>query len=681
VGAPESLLDAKQIADLGGKAIAQFRTLLPLGFKTADDETQLAIDAAYEVMMACAACIAHLRDPSLLPLALEIIDCVSRIERHGLHDDPDVATAGIRELAKAKIALSEIADLANDGSANIRMAVAASFPIDKPEHLAVVVGLAGDEDAAVSAAAKSRLENVDLPFWMGKFSMDPFSVVPEKQARALKKHIERICKLLEREHWYGDKEKNAFFAAAKKLPPKLQADVLMRAHLGGRMQYGGRDTIAQMLAQLGDEGVRAFEAIVSSPKLDWGAHFFAEQFGKTLPREHALRVIPSLVERACAATVDDAQIDSVAHCLAVTAGKAWPEDVDPTPILDAILERPLWEPYDPVANALDDAIGRSKCVAVLRPKIEAALLAGFPDKWQELRSTALTWLQNLPKKQLRAVAEPALDCGIDSTIGWALKALLEEAYDKSRDPPKAKLAIRFDDDPRSRRAMRLQLTDRILPRLRDELAAGVLDFDVGVRVICEIGTLFGGTLSDARWFWLHASIGVRRAPKKLADDVELVSGNPRARKLHKPFLGPKKYHRPPNEAEWNAYRAARDRHTLSTDEDFALALRALPYEDGWAASDRAFFDRALSHVRERRTSAKVDLILLAAAPIAKKSDARDLALLEEICSIAEADPEDENGTDAETIVFMLKQMRARLGVAEEQQQTRKESEDEWLDQS
>lgn len=656
VGAPGgqagyAFLDADQISDLVRRALATLDAAsAKLGWvRLPDEEAARAYDAAAAMLLACARCIALLRDPSLAPLACEIVERIQNTD-HQYESFAYAATAGVRGLLAAGLAVDELAYLADHPNPHVRTAIAASFPTDTPARLETLLGLAADEDTDVRTSAKKRLEDIDLPFWTGKFSSDPFAAVSDAEAKKLKRPVETICEAFDQRYW-SEQTQKAFLAAAARLPPPLAADALARAEVGGFFRYSFGNEVAAALAALGDTGLRALETIVLSPKVRYGKDMFSQKFAEALPVEEARRVLPALLERASAAPVDHAQRDSLAHCLAVVVGNAWPAEDDPAPVLDAILERPRWNPFDPVGSVLAAALRRSRSPAVVE-RVEQALCRGFPDKWHEIDSEARAYLEALPKPALEGVARRTLDCGVDSSIAWAIGILLDKLWDRKRDGSRRKLALAFDDDPRARSAMRRSHPEKILPRLRKQLVQGVLDFPTAGQAIVESSKLWGGSFCHARFMWIMARLdGV--------DEKRALHGDDLAQKRFAAYLGPRAGRVPPTDEEWAAYRRVRDAVTLESDKHVELALEALPYEGAFDPADRAFFDRALEYVRARGGKDERDLALIAAAVIAKKGERGDLPLLDELARLAPKRPDDRD-YHAEALDLMQSYMRARF---------------------
>jgi hypothetical protein len=594
--------------------------------EAAHHEASLACAAATEALGFCAHAIAYLRDPALLELALQISDVFTGMDDFDLVDP----YSAIRELAATGRVTAQMAQLLDHDCEGLRDALAEGLRPDMAESAALLRRLCDDPDARVRASAVKRLGTfAPVAWWSGAFSADPTQGLTPEEAALHLPVLQELATHLASPH-YDSKRVEHILGVAEKLPAAPGADAVGRVleAVGGYetkvKQRGGR-----RLAGAGEAGKAVLQRLERSKPESLGDVIpaYVEALSPTERQATLLGWLDGLKTPMVSDHYLDKSAESArAHAIALH----WSERADPRPLLDAALARARSanpQSWDGVVAQLGRALGERGALEVLEPLLVPQLLLGFPPPWREIERGCQQALARLPRARLAKVVEQALRCPAQSTVIWALEQRLDVLYERKRDGTRRALVERLDDDPGLRNALRGGLTIRLIPRLRRELIEGSLGLPHGLRLLLEVGQIYGG-ICDFCVFM--AGEVTELPPPRLRDDL---------RKQAASFLGPRAGQLPPTAAEQQAIRALRDAHPLEDEASIFVALQVLPRQAPLHAEDRAFVERATA-LAPKLASPRI--LLQLGWVLVCCGDQRDLATLKHLEHLTRALDDDDD---------------------------------------
>jgi len=514
-----------------------------------EDAALLALDVAIDT-----------GDPRLLEAALELAE-----DADGGYWEDDFAGLAEQLVPHVAAITNAIRDCARSPSDSLRESTAKalgpralrSMKGKGDEHDAeaaqIVFSLAKDEVGAVRKSARDALGGVAPPAWAALFPRDPLASRPAAEAAALRGPLDRAAELLDMQ---GMSDAEPLATAIAELPDDLAMPILDRFL---RIPYGlhakGAGALLERWVTGDADGARLFAWLEEIPEGNRDED--GERIGALLARRSdeervalGMRLAPLLFRFG--ERVDRAERGSI-YSLKAAEGAlkgCWPDEADPTPLLELRLGAPLAEAGapDPGPRRVDLGVHalervalapRASFEAIAEPLVDA-FLAGFPGRWARIADSASSRLLEVSHPRLRAHAEAQLREGsADKEIGWALRYLVGGGHDPTIDPEPAALLATAARDPRLRAAM---TEDHHLSEVARELLRAQLT---------------EGALSPHEAIVLARSIAV-------ASEEDLT------------------------EAEWAALAEAREQAAL---RDRAAAMYVLAYREEWSAADHAFAER------------------------------------------------------------------------------------------
>ena len=524
----------------------------PLARWVALDAALVALDVALDA-----------RDPHLLHAVLELAEeAADRWDDEPFHPDLSLANAAEKILPEVRAITESVEACAASPSDFVRLATARGLAprairslrgegdaVDR-DAARVVLGLLEDGTYWVRAETRKALGEVAPPAWVAFFDRDPLASRSAAEAARLRGPLDRAAEALET---LSERDARPLAGAIAELPDALAAPIL-ESFVRGAFLLGhqGADALLERWVGLDAEGARVVAWLAREDgrkdKQD------GERIGaaiRTLPPERAA-AIALRVARFIHGLDFPSDTTALGGATAVLAA-AWPDEVDPSPLLELVLDAELDR-----AAALDAAplgmlreIPRDGILRVaLAPRPAFALtldrlvdffLRGFPGRWDRVRDAVTERLVEARHSRLRAHAEAMLREGDAEAAGWALRHLIAGGHDPESDPEPEAILAAACADPRLRAAVVANhaLCKRAREPLRAHLIAG------------------GLTPPDAL---------------ELARSMDGPDGVP--------VLEPD---------EWAAVRQARE--ALVEVDHRALALHALPPLEGWIEADHRFVER------------------------------------------------------------------------------------------
>jgi hypothetical protein len=623
-----SLLNADQVRELIQNSA---RLLARVDFATLaegrDDPNHDLFLMAREGLRCALTCASVLRDPTLLASVIQALNASERWwSEHG--DGLDrVALKALREVLGALQDVDAgVVELVEHERAEVREVVAREL---KPytqwarEQLEL---LGHDVLTSIRKPAQEKLRKLgEVPVWWGIFDSDPVPRLSPRQASPQGKRIVRIVQAFDlHEELWTDNHWFILVEHLRALPEPLGAEVAERL-LRAKSRRELRASLFSVVflrqdaeAALGAWLVRWSQS-GAPPK---GTRMLGE--GVAWHPRRAIKLRAQLFAWLRSRERPAGSGESFRKLAAEVLGYSWPAGLDPTPLLDLMLELPA----DDGAHALDEILGHileqmDSLPDVLLKRAVEAQQQGFPRNWARLQQTFERIIERLSPRKLRPLARQALSSPNEQVVSWALRQLLTELHRTSQDGSRLGAIHRFWKDARLRSVLAKRHTALVLPLLRRELRANQLSLPEACLTMACIKTFYGGFAPSPD-----------RSPRTPAQES---ASRREEREKVRDLLGPPSLRGPPTREEWAAFRTLRDRDAFAEskkDEQYNFSeLEIAPPGKEWHPADRAFFTRAIKWWFETRNE-RLNLQLLRA--IATKPVRDDMFILEQLLQHADA---------------------------------------------
>ena len=647
----KTLLTEQEILDLARRAID---LLFPDKSEEDEDEDfsraaqrewERRLLAGKAALRLCASSAALLGQPRLLPRLENWLEDLNLRQDDALSAREEVLEAVTSLLSDGAEVTATVRRLAKSRHADARCTVAGGLLPKTPAAIALLQTLAQDPHVRVRQLAAESVKKVrDVPWWYGKFDRDPLPRIDPARAEELKPVFEAIATWLDRPSWELRKDEQSLNELVEKLPDELAVELSARylSQLGQRQTQAAMDLAVHMLGRAG--GMQALWKAISSSS----EHSFIEENWLTkllLPLGRDLRVEASelLLATVRAATAADRNsMKGPVYLAAQVLAEVWPDDHDPTPVLDLYLAwpEPPQREADYIRGSLEKLLDRPTLdTQSIAERAIAALEDGLGSNWRRLSTMVFQIVEALPHERQRPIVELVLDQSgqpgnSESTernydrerkLCWALEQITGDLYDPARDGDRDSLIRRLLAEPVYRAAVFRSetLSLRALPWLRRDLATGELPAKEAAGVLHVIGQVHGG-VEDVRGSALR-TLAEARPPDK---DLEKQQ---KARQILAPWSG-EDDSGPVTEAEWNAYRRAQKELIEHDDDKVRMQALACFPEGPWRPEDRALFLHLVERWRAQ-PSAVVGLRLVEI--VAARPAEEDLPLADEVIACVE----------------------------------------------
>jgi hypothetical protein len=533
------LLSAKELRRLAEEALDTLYDDEETGiFQSKERSYQIATSIA--ALRFCAANAATLKEVSLLPSLIEAIEALGFYNDEG-GDLLYVTLRAIKTLLPlAPLLPKEALALVSHRRPEFRAALAEGLPATNTQALELLEVLAIDSSAEVRGPAQRKLSSLrEIPWWAGKFSSDPLALLGDEDKSTLKPILEDLCKLLDLT--YASKEQSAQVASlAEKLPEALLFALARRA-LSDFEQVRGwqRSLLGVILRRPG--GCPLVWELMS---LHWSNAEFGFAMGYLIAdvmggmsSEARASICLEFLDYLSAPEVASAKHKPQRGVVDVIV-KSWPSEVDPSPILEAILLEKI------SASGITELFKRQELnIEPVLDRFVEAHAAGYPGAWNSLSTVGQELISRAPIEVLQRAVALSLNSENDELALWGLRQRINKSYDEQHDPPRYVLMEQLFAVPRYRTLIYkdIELRPYALPLLRRELVSKPLSFSEASNIMRCIDGVYGGLefiLKD-----LHAASAEKQ--EKRREELEL-------------FFGPEALRGPASEAEWRCYRALRE---------------------------------------------------------------------------------------------------------------------------
>jgi hypothetical protein len=301
--------------------------------------------------------------------------------------------------------------------------------------------------------------------------------------------------------------------------------------------------------------------------------------------------------------------------------RAWPETLDPTPIVELVLALPdIKDPCFSVGSMLVKVLDkREQWPGPLLERLMVAQQQGFPGHWKHFRQVVEEHLERLEVPRRRRLAEQALSNSNDEVVRWGLGQLFTRLPHSGKKESRAQALERVWQQPRLREQLIHYYPKLVVPLLRRELRQGQLTLFEASQAMHQIRRLYGGVAEEP-------SLGPKPESEREKERRE-------QRKEVRELLGPRSLRGPPTEVEWSAFRTGRDRGFGFGDDlqkrkvYWFPEMEVVPPGAEWHPADRAFFWRAVKFWFATRNGELCEQLLRL---IALKPLREDLLILEKL---------------------------------------------------
>lgn len=382
------------------------------------------------------------------------------------------------------------------------------------EAASIVFALTKDEDNFVRKCAREALGGAAPPAWAPFFARDPLATRPAAEAAGLRGPLDRAAEALEKG---VHKDATPLAEAIAELPDELAGPILdawMRA-TGGWSKRGAEPLVDRWLA-LDEERLVAWARETDFMDI----HAAQRSIAPALRRRGDVDGCMRLAQLCLELGADDDETSRMAS-LADLLAHAWPEEADPTALLELGLGAPLAEAgalaWDEDSHSYARAklreialAPRAGLEALLEP-LAGALVAGFPGRWEKDAKTIRERLIELAHPALRAHAEAWLRGDDEDAIAWALRHLVRGGHEPDRDPPPEAL---LRDAARDARLRAVMLTEPELRSAAQELLRiRLVELGAGERIDLAASLIDAGeALAPEEWAAVRAARGAIEEP-------------------------------------------------------------------------------------------------------------------------------------------------------------------------
>ena len=573
------LITAEQIKELIDQALVTLEAVSEHRFNGTEDESENATwEIANAALLFGLRVTGQLGGPALAGTFASAALELSNVD----YDSGGLGYVGVTAITKYVRQLgidSPLAILADARSSDIRQAVAEGLDVTRPKDLALLMKYFASSDGIVSAAARKVLEEGGTAtWWLGRFATDPtqqMSDEPEVQAR-VRAWAEAFSKLSS----YPRPKESALLKPFRRLPPSLRssaAEAVLNVVLAHRQLELARECLET------EGGRRALNATIAQAENDNTQRWTLEQVVAECS-ESARQAIADaqleFIEQASPASWGD--WDNALQGATSILKKVWDASWPIERIMKLLLRTDL--PDTLHLGAIAECLDGTQAAGAWQGRFEELLIAGFPGSGYPLESRVVSFLDALPRAELRALTERALRADAESAKTWALGHLIGDVYSRQRDGTREALVGRLCADPHFR-ALIIEdstLVRRSLVVLRRELLAPAMPLQARARVMVEIGALneeLNPLSSPGGWLDLKHHRPSAGAPRS-ATEADLKDA--RTWSPH--------HHGPLTREEWAVFRNQRDALVLrGKTPELRLVSRLLPLDP--TGDDRRFVER------------------------------------------------------------------------------------------
>jgi hypothetical protein len=292
---------------------------------------------AIAAMRFCALAAAESGDTSLLEILSNGLSmCAEWDDDYGETSVEAIRASVVSLLSRGVRADEQVRSMAEDDSAEVRLAVAEGLKPAGQAEIALLRGLTKDGDANVRNAARKSLQGVaDVPWWTGKFSQDPAARMSAREAQRADPIVKEVAQLMDVQGYAQKDALPKIAALVEQLPDGVAADAAENA-LRLAASGGADDAIAALTRVV--LRPRGGEAALARILVRWAgtteAHWLTTGMGK------GVAGLPAARRASICRKLTAGELAGETLAQAETAGRvaatAWPPNADLAPVFDRI---------------------------------------------------------------------------------------------------------------------------------------------------------------------------------------------------------------------------------------------------------------------------------------------------------------------------------------------------------
>ena len=430
----------------------------------------------------------------------------------------------------------DVAKLVKHKNVAVRQALAQALDAADVPARALLFELMQDVDPDVRKAATESLEGYERPWWLGVFASDPIATLGPEEAAAAAPALAELAALFapdKRTHRYDADYWTSVATTTRRLPPTLTVEVLTRLLPTASTYHPAHAPIVIALFNT-PGGVPAVLAYLERELASGGSHYALERVmksaldapddGTTARRElaeAALVQLRRLIARG-------GRTDEARALFAKLVAVAWPEDTDPEPLLDLVLELRVTKSYLELHD-LEQRLCKTPWRADWKSpaRVVEAAMAGF--KAPGWSASDIAWLERVDVARRREVALVHRTSEDSALWQWAWTQLLGPLH-RPEDAPIASQVAELVADPAClERIYKHEPLARVaLPLLRERLRLGMANLGQAVVTLEAAYAVDGAYPDDLVAAWRAArDAAAAQHPSAGPERLAVVNAHPR----------------------------------------------------------------------------------------------------------------------------------------------------------
>lgn len=340
----------------------------------------------------CAVAAGQLGRPELIDVLIAGVSAFPHFDRVEAVAVNDLAF-GISALLRCGAPVTtDVVRLARHRDERIRGGIAKGLTAGSEAEIALLQELAADPSPAVRCAARRPLgSRLELPWWLGKWSRDPSTMLTPDEHREHAGALRRIAAILDGERWEiaaGWAEVTSLAGMLPDAPAVDLAEMLLRTHEAS----GFRDAAIPALLVARPGGGDALLRLLRRWDGDTSSAYHGEPKMRAalaaVPHARRAPIVRELVSLALTAAPKQRSAPfSAARMAAEIAGETWPPGEDTEPVLDGLLAlEPVERGFDRVKHDLASILRHPPRDATrMHARALAARRAGYEGGFAALR--------------------------------------------------------------------------------------------------------------------------------------------------------------------------------------------------------------------------------------------------------------------------------------------------------
>jgi hypothetical protein len=661
-----AMLDSNEIRELAASALASLDHQADVDWENREAmrAADLRCAEAKAALRLCAAAAALNGDRGFLPDLERWADALEGYQDDNVSARDDVLEAVKEMLADGAAVTVEVRRMARSRRSDMRRAVAQGLKPRVEGARELLEALSQDSDPYARQAAREKLATLgEVPWWYGKFRSDPLLRLSDEDGVRLRPTLMGIAEWMDLATYARKGREHVLVEHVCKLPDALALEVAEQFLSSWTERYAEQAAeIARHVAarERGTELVwRLVEAASAGEDHRITAAHSIERLFQDADADLRERVGRELLARAAATT---GSLEARVTAARIVAS-LWPDECDPTPVLDAFVALPKGDPAsdDFRRMYLGQCLERETLdLGPVTDRLVEAFKDGCPGPYARLRGVVERAVGSLDPAIQRRLASEALAGDDEQRRTWALCRLCGPLYDEAIDGERWEFAGKLMSDERNRALLvKAETRQRLVPLLREQLVADLLTLEEASMTMLAIGEIHGG-VKDVRGYFAKpedAAERRRKAREAQADWIEAGQG-------------------PPTAAEWAAFRRL-SRRAIEDDASNPETLLVCIPEGPWQAADRELLDALVRRFDAARDEKAIGSLAWRIGSVMLGNPIEED--LPRLVSVAERDRR-ASPTTGSVLDMLLERFRDALGLQPDDVKAVTTTTTEWMDE-